>query len=187
MLSLAGCAGYTLVKGGEKASIGSDLTVVPPHDWNRRSTAQAEFWTLDGVGLQEIVFVKGAADGEVLYPFPGTQNADSDNKGLPVFHKGMNAIEISELVQATMARESDQKLKVIDLQPASFASHRGLSFRFTFVTKDGLDMEGLAIGAVINDKLYMAIYRGTKLYYYDRGLADFEQMLKSVRIDGAES
>lgn len=187
LLVLSGCVGFTLVKGGEKTSVGSDLTVIPPHDWNRMSTSRAELWTLDGFGLEQIIFVTGATDGDFLYPFPGAQSADSDNKGLPVFRKNMNAIEITELVQATMARENDQHVKVTNLHPATFAAHRGLAFRFTYETKNGLAMEGTATGAVIHDKLYMAIYRGAKLYYYERGFPDFRKMLKTVRIDSTAS
>ncbi|MCZ6610436.1 MAG: hypothetical protein O7A66_10580, partial [Alphaproteobacteria bacterium] len=62
-LLLTGCVGYTLVKGGQKLELGQGLSVKPPRDWNRRTEGKHEIWTLDGPGLQYILFVKGIEDG----------------------------------------------------------------------------------------------------------------------------
>ena len=62
---LAGCAGYSLVKGGERVSIGA-MSIEAPHDWNHwRGTDGTEFWTLDGPVLQHILFVEGVGNDEV--------------------------------------------------------------------------------------------------------------------------
>lgn len=179
---LAGCAGYSLVKGGERVSIGSAMSVEAPRDWNHwRGAGGTEFWTLDGPALQHILFVEGVSNDEV--PWATQQNEEE----APKFRKGMSAIEISELIQATMANEELQNIRIADLKPATFGGHPGFSFTMTMTSKKGLDMKGIARGAVIKDKLYMTIYRGTALHFFDRALADYEKIAGSLRIDAGES
>ncbi|MQA66796.1 MAG: hypothetical protein GEU76_13005 [Alphaproteobacteria bacterium] len=178
---MTGCAGYSLVKGGEHVSIGS-MSVQAPGDWNHwRGGDGTEFWTLDGPALQHILFVKGVGDDEAPWPTRG------DRETVPKFRKGMSAIEISELVQATLANEELQNVRIVDLKPDTFGGHPGFSFTMTMTSKKGLDMKGLAHGAVIKDKLYMTIYRGAALHFFDRGLADYEMIAASLRIDAGEN
>jgi hypothetical protein len=99
----------------------------------------------------------------------------------------MSAIEIRELVQATMAVEAFQNVRITDLKPATFGGHPGFTFAMTMTSKQGLDMKGLARGAVIKDKLYMTVYRGAALHFFDRGFADYEKISASLRITGGES
>jgi hypothetical protein len=176
-----GCAGYSLVKGGEHVSIGS-MSVQAPGDWNHwRGGGGTEFWTLDGPALQHILFVKGVGDDEAPWPTRG------DRETVPKFRKGMSAIEIRELVQATMAVEAFQNVRITDLKPATFGGHPGFTFAMTMTSKQGLDMKGLARGAVIKDKLYMTVYRGAALHFFDRGFADYEKISASLRFTGGES
>jgi hypothetical protein len=94
----------------------------------------------------------------------------------------MTAIEVRELVQATMALEQYQKIQIADLKPARFAGHQGFTFHFTGTTSKGLDMRGRAVGTIVKGRLYMLLYRGARLYYFDRGLEDFEKIVTSTRI-----
>jgi hypothetical protein len=178
---LTGCAGYSLVKGGERVSIGSAMSVQAPRDWNHwRSPDGTEFWTLDGPALQHILFLKGIGNDEV--PWATKRNPDD----VPKFRKGMSAIEISELIQATLANEEFQNVRIADLKPDTFGGHAGFSFAMTMTSKKGLDMKGIARGAVVKNKLYMTIYRGTALHFFDRGLEDYEKISASLRMDAGE-
>jgi hypothetical protein len=178
---MTGCAGYSLVKGGERVSIGS-MSIEAPRDWNHwRGAGGTEFWTLDGPVLQHILFVQGIGNDEV----PWSTGGDPD--GVPKFRKGMSAIEISELIQATMANEEFQNTRITDLKPATFGGHPGFSFAMTMTSKKGLDMKGIALGAVVEDKLYMTVYRGAALHFFDRGFADYEKISASLRIGEGES
>lgn len=185
LLALTGCAGFSVVKGGQRQAVGAGLSVVPPNDWNRFTSPGQELWTLDGPALQHILFVKGAKDGEVIWPVPAGERAKAEKKDFPVFRKGMNAIEISELFQATMAHEKFKNLKMDAVRPQTVGEKSGFTFQFTCQSESGLQVEGIAAGTVIEDRLYMVIYRGAKLHYFDRGLADFRKMLETLQIDGA--
>lgn len=176
MTLLSGCIGYTLVKGGERTSLSPSMSVVPPQDWNRMSEDKVDYWTLDGAVLQRIIFVKGAEDGDMLW------RAGADKEKAPRFRKGMNALEVAELVQATMANQKLQNIKFAELKPAPFAGHQGFAFDFTATLQKGLDIKGTARGAVVKDRLYLALYRGAALHFYDRSRGDFDKILTSLKI-----
>ncbi len=185
IVTLSGCAGVSLVKGGERTDVGSGLSLVPPRDWNRFTSPNWEFWTLDGPHLQQVLFVRGARDGQPIYRVPGAETATSEGEKFPTYRRGMNEIEVIELLQATMAREDLERLTLTEQRPETFAGHRGFHVAFEFVTKHGLEMRGQAVGAVVSDRLYMAVYRGAKLHYFDRGIGDFTRMLETARIDAS--
>lgn len=175
---LSGCVGYTLVKGGERTSIGSSVTVVAPRDWNRRTQDNVDYWTLDGAVLQQLIFVKGVGDDDVLWHTGG------DPTKTPKFRKSMNAVEITELIHATMALEKLQNIKFAEVKPSPLGGHPGFSFDFTATTEKGLDLKGTGRAAVIDGKLYMAVYRGAALHFFDRARADYDKIITSIKIGG---
>jgi hypothetical protein len=176
IMLIPGCVGFSLVKKGERVSVGGDMSVEAPRDWNRFTSPKLDYWTLDGPNLQHVLFVPGVEDGKV--PWQTAQ----DSEKAPQFRKNMTAIEVRELVQATMALEQYQKIQIADLKPARFAGHQGFTFHFTGTTSKGLDMRGRAVGTIVKGRLYMLLYRGARLYYFDRGLEDFEKIVTSTRI-----
>ena len=179
-LALTGCASYTLVKGGQKLELSQGLSVKPPRDWNRATEGKHEIWTLDGPHLQYILFVKGIEDGERI--FPGSSRGLGAKDTFPKFRKGMSSLEVGELFEASLARRKAQKIAIAGFAPARFAAKDGFRFTFSYVTQGGLKMRGIAAGALLGDKLYMLIYRGTDLFFFDRDKADFEKILASLRL-----
>jgi hypothetical protein len=177
---LTGCVGFTLAKGGEKLDLGDGIAVRPAQDWNRLTVSKFEYWTLDGLDLQNILFIKGAADGERIAPSSLAQHRDPEEEAFPKFRKGMSFLEVRELFEATLAREKAQKVVITDVAPAKFGGQDGFRFDFTFQNVHGLDHLGTATGTIFKDRLYMAVYRGTKLHFYDRHKRDFDQILGSL-------
>lgn len=184
VLSLAvlagGCAGFTLAEGGKRVEIGDELSVRPGMDWNRiELRGKYEYWTLDGLGLQNILFVKGVEDGEsIIYR---RRTGDGEKNAFPVYRKGMTLIEIRELLESTWARRGYHRLRVTRFGPSPFGDRPGFEIAFTFDTKDGLEMRGLAAGAIVEDRLYMAIYSGTRIHFFDRGEKGFREIVRSFR------
>jgi hypothetical protein len=183
---LGGCAGFTLVKGGEATDLGDGVSVQTPRDWNRLAINKYERWTLDGLRLQNILFVKGIEDGEAMVPRRGTTE-DKEKDTFPKFRKGMTLLEIRELIETTWARQENHRFQVTNFGPAKFGGKDGFEIKFTFDTKDGLEMRGWGAGAVVGDKLYMAIYSGTKIHFYERTAKDFEAILKSFQFPATQS
>lgn len=186
LLPLGGCAGFTLAKGGEPLDMGDGISVQPPRDWNRMAVGKYEYWTLDGLRLQNILFVKGVEDGESIVFRRGVPD-DEEKDTFPKYRKGMTLLEIRELFETTWARRQFHRTQVTEFGPAKFGGKAGFEISFTFDTKDGLEMRGHAAGAVFDDKLYMAIYSGTKIHFYERGEDDFKKILSSYRFPAAPS
>ena len=182
LILLTGCVSYTLVKSGQKLDLGEGITVQPAQDWNRLTIGKFEYWTLDGLWLQNILFIKGVEDGEAIVPLSVRGRSEPENKTFPVFRKGMTFLDVRELFEATLARQKAQNVSISDFAPSSFAGRVGFRFAFTYETADGLQMLGTASGTILKDKFYMVVYRGTKLHFFDRGKRDFDHILASFNI-----
>lgn len=184
-LTVGGCNTYTLAPAGKPITVASTLNATPEIDWSRYQKGNVETWTVDGPLLEDLSFFSGIEDGSPLAPnsyWWGRQTTTQSEGKPPAFRKGMGSIEIAELVRDTYNRKGFQHFTIANIQPDRFAGQEGVRFDFTFVTKDGLDKEGLAVGAVIDDKLHIAIYTGAKEYYYAKYKDAVEQMLSSLTL-----
>jgi hypothetical protein len=179
VLALSACAGFKLVKGGQRQDLGAGLSVEPGRDWNRVVVEKYEYWTLDGIQLQNIVFVKGANDGESIV-YRGRAAGDETDT-FPKYRKGMTLIEIRELIETTWARRGYHRFRVTEFGTAPFGDKAGFQIAFAFDTRDGLEMQGQAVGAIVAARLYLAIYTGTRIHFYARGERDFGRIVKSLR------
>ena len=91
-VTLAGCANYSLVEQN-RAEIDTLYTVEPQIVWSEMTSGNTRIWTVDGAALQELSFITGIEDGEAPFVVEGRD----ENKN-PKFRKGMNFLEIKDLV-----------------------------------------------------------------------------------------
>lgn len=185
-LLISGCAGYTLVEP-HRTTIGEAYSVVPQIAWNQGKGLNsfwtmggwkghnAVLWTMDGQSLQELWFVIAVEDGEPL----GEAPTDTQN---PIFQRNMNAIEIHELVSDTLGNRGAQKIETEYLKPFSFGDHQGFRFELSFLTANGLEKQALVVGSVIEDKLYLIVYSGTRAYYFPKYRTEVENLISSIKI-----
>lgn len=173
-LLLAGCATYSLVEP-KRTPIGDRYTVEPQIPWSAAKSGKYEIWTVDGRLLQQLQFVNGLEDGEPM--FKG--NAQYKKQ---VFRKNMPASDIMELVVDGLSSDGAQKLATRNLKPAPFGGQPGFRFEANFVTKDGLEYEGLVVGAIIKDKLYLIKYTGTRAHYHPKHKEHVERLIESIRM-----
>ena len=184
-LTASGCNTYTLAPAGKPITVASTLSATPAIDWSRYQKDNVETWTVDGPLLEDLSFFSDIEDGFPLAPknyWWGQQTTTQSEGKPPAFHKDMGSIEIAELVRNTYSREGYQHFTITNIEPSRFADKEGVRFDFSFITKDGLDKEGLAVGAVIDGKLHIAIYTGAKEYYYAKYKDAVEQMLSSLTL-----
>jgi hypothetical protein len=199
-LLVSGCtaAGYTPVAPGRHVVL-DNLSVEPGTAWTQvqvtvddivwastiytsgdvgltRSTKNAEVWTIDVPSLESVVFFVGVADGQALIePAEGRQK-------LPPFHSNMAPNDVMELVRATLTQAAAAIVSEgRNLRPAKVADIDGFRFDLDYTLKDEVDRNLTAIGVVRDGRLYLILYQGTKIYYYDKHLADFERLAESVR------
>jgi len=174
---LAGCARYTLVDRGPHTVAGL-YTVDPQIRWSASTNGKVEMWTVDGSGLESIQFLNGLADGEVLIQAAAAANSPKRM----TFRKTMTPSELAELLADALTSAGAQHVTVTNLGPHQFGSAPGFRCELAFTNKGGLAKQGLAAGAIINDRLYVVLYTGAKLHYYEAYRADVEKMIQSIRM-----
>ncbi len=175
-LLFSGCSYYKLIEGQRVPIAG--YTVEPQTTWAARSSGKSETWTIDGVPLQRIRFIKGLADGQTMIEDIPTQ---MDKEKMPKFKRGMTPFEIMELVVDSV-NAGGSKAEGRDLRPVTFGSAQGFRFDFDYVLPNGLEEQGLAVGAVLKDELHLILYSGVRGYYYSKEKEHVGRMIQSIRM-----
>lgn len=187
LLALAGCAPYTLVSP-ERQTVAGVISVAPGVRWNRLAVTDfagsVEVWTLDGPVLNTLVFFTGVADGEPLFTRRTPAGAPAAEKPA-VFRATMNAVEVQELLEATVARYFQTTIaEGRNLKPVSIANGQGFRFETRLVGKDEVERDGVFVGTIRRGKLYGAWFQGAKLHYFARYLPEFDRMVESAQLVG---
>lgn len=171
---LAGCARYTLVEPRPR-TIADLYTVEPQTRWSALTDGKWEVWTVDGAGLEAIQFLTGLDDGEPLF-----RAADAQKR--MKFRKTMSPSELAELLVDGLTSIGVQSITVTNLRPQKFGSADGFRCELAFVTKNGLEKQGMAVGGTVNGRLYLVLYTGTKLHYYQAHRDNAERIMQSIRM-----
>jgi hypothetical protein len=138
---------------------------------------------MDGQRLNLLLFVGGTGDGELIFARKAGPGASAKPESPPVFRKSMNALEIAELFQATMARAFDTTLaEVSDVGTAQFLGQPGFRFDTRFTGRDEVEHEGTVVGTVRDGRLYAIWFEGARMHYYKRFLPEFEKIVASARV-----
>jgi len=172
---LAGCATSGDVKP-HRIEIGGAYSIDPQIKWSRFRQRTIEIWSIDGPALEALYFVKGVGNGEPL-----VVNAKEPKKW-PVFSQRMTPNEIMELLVDTLANSGYAQLQAQELRPEKFGRLSGFRFELTFLFPDGLEGQGLAIGAIIKQRLQLIVYLGTREYYYSKHIGDVEKIIQSIEV-----
>ncbi|MFQ5785981.1 MAG: hypothetical protein ACE5H8_14325 [Alphaproteobacteria bacterium] len=175
VLWLAACAQYSLVEPG-KRKIGEAFTVEPAIAWSASAEGKLETWTVDGPALEAIHFVKALADGDPLLG-PGRPEEKR-----PVFRKDMSESEVMEFLIDSIAASGIARVEASGLRPISFGAVPGFRFEFSYLSAEGLEMDGMAAGAIVDGKLYVIIYSGAHAYYYPKYMPEVERLIDSIEM-----
>jgi hypothetical protein len=96
----------------------------------------------------------------------------------------MSSGDVMELVIDWLGADVGfQQLEARSLRPRCFGPADGFGFDFSYVDRNGLDGQGLAAGTVLDGRLYVIVYSGTRAHYFPRHREAVERMIDSVRID----
>lgn len=177
LLLLAACSNFTLAPADKPQKV-AFYTVTPDATWNRASptAGNQEIWTIDGPLLESLQFFSGIKDGKPLLP-----PAAGAKKKHPVFRKAMTASEVQELTVDTMAQTGFADVRSTSLVPASFGELQGFRFAMDMTTGEGLDFQGLALGTVKDDRLYLIVYTGASQHYFAAHEEKVERIFASIR------
>lgn len=181
-----GSGGYWLMKVKEHDVGNGDMYVTPPREWNRMSgqfianIRVVEDWTLNGPYLDTLSFVSGLKDGKAF-----VWQQKRDTRQVPKFEAGMTAPEIVALIESFYrTRAGTVDYRELELKPREFMGYPGFQYDFEHLDGDELWRKGRAVGAVIDDRLYLILLDAARSHYFDEALPDFEYIVESARLKG---
>jgi hypothetical protein len=188
LLLLSGCAPFVLV-APERQTVGGVISVQPGMKWNKMAMSNfrgnVEVWTLDGPGLNTLLFFTGVSDGEPLFTRAAGSAQAAQQEKPAVFRATMNPVEVQELLEATMARYFQTTIaEGRNLKSVPIANGQGFRFETRLLGRDEVERDGVFVGTIRNGKLYGAWFQGAKLHYFKRYLPEFDRLVASAQLVG---
>ena len=198
LLFIGGCTHYTAVPA-ERRAIGDLYSVKTNVAWSQADEGGIQVWTIDGPLLEALRFVT-LNDGDTLF-----LSSDKEAR-LPRFRAHMTPNEVVEFFVASLKSVSGgvdthqlakgmvhpagiragsinaATIDVNKLRPADFGRLPGFRFDFSFLSKEGLERQGIALGSIHEGKLLLMVYSGTREYYFDKHKQDVEAIFSSVEL-----
>jgi hypothetical protein len=176
---LTACAVWKAVPESRLA-MGDLYTVQTGNPWNARREGSRVYWTIDGEGLQEVIFFNGIRDGEALFA-EGWFTSQTEREKRHRFGAGMDYFALSELVTNSWSGANWQAVEARGLRPAPFGPYEGFRLDLSMRSPAGLDYQGLAAGTVQKGRLYLVVYTAARIHSYQTHLPDVEELLQSIR------
>jgi hypothetical protein len=162
------------------------MSVVPPRPWNRHRALlfedipAVEDWTLNGPLLDGITFITGLKSGHYMI----RQRRTADQQ-VPKFRAEMTPPEIAAMLESLYrVRGGAVDFRTLSLQPRQFLGANGFQLDYEHLDDDELWRKGRAVGAVINDQLYLILYDAARSHYYEAALPDYEAIVASAQLRG---
>jgi len=178
-----GYSSYALVRVRQVNVGDGSLTVTPPRPYNRHraflwsDVRDVEDWTLNGPYLDGISFVSGLNSGHYLI----RQRKTADQQ-VPKFRAEMTPPDIAAMLESLYrVRGGAVDFHTVSLKPRPFLGANGFQLDYEHLDDDELWRRGRAVGAVIDNKLYLIMLDAAKSHYYDSTLPDFEAIVASAR------
>lgn len=160
------------------------MTVVPPRPWNRHRAMlfedipAVEDWTLNGPLLDGITFITGLKSGHYMI----RQRRTADQQ-VPKFRVETTPPEIAAMIESLYrVRGGAVDFRTLSLKPRQFLGANGFQLDYEHLDDDELWRKGRAVGAVIDDQLYLILYDAARSHYYDAALPDFEAIVTSAQL-----
>jgi hypothetical protein len=175
LVLLSACATWEKMAGDNAAIKIKDIySLTAPQGWVRAPYMAGDvFLSRDGPTLNRI-----------------TANLQEHDKELPYTKRktrtDMLPQDFAELLIAEMrAAETTANMEVLSNKPALIDSRPAVRLLVRWKNERGLPLERLIYGALIPKGRLLLIYEAPGLVYFPKGLADFEAMIKTVRLSGS--
>lgn len=198
LIGIGGCTHYTAVPA-ERRAIADLYSVKSSVAWSQADEGGIQVWTIDGPLLEALRFVT-LSDGDTLF-----RTSDKEAK-VPRFRNHMTPNEVVEFFVASLKSVSGgvdthqlakgmvhpagiragsinaATIDVKNLRPADFGRLPGFRFDFSFLSKEGLERQGIAFGSIHEGKLLLMVYTGTREYYFEKHRQEVETIFSSVQL-----
>ena len=166
---ISGCASVA-----QERSLGNlpvnDFLVTVPEGWWKPKHINKYLLTKDGAFLQYVLIQQRPID----LPYSHTKKK---------LDKGMLPQEASGIIIDEIA--SDRRLlnfNVIENAPAMIDGHDGFKILFTYKDKKGSAFKTLYYGFISGDSFFNLRYNAAMRHYFEKDIADFEQILSSFKV-----
>jgi hypothetical protein len=174
LVLLSACATWEKMTGDNAAiSIKNVYSFTAPKEWVRAPYADGDVvLSRDGPTLNRI-----------------TANLQDHDKDLPNTKRKTRADmlpqDFAELLIAEMrAADTTANVEVLSNKPALIDSRPAVRLLVRWKNERGLPLERLIYGILTPKGRLLLIYEAPGLVYFPKGLADFEAMIKTVRLSG---
>ena len=182
---LGGFNYFSLVRPRAQTVAGGRMVVTPGIPWNRMPRGRydiprEENWTLNGPALDGISFIAGVENNKRIV----VQWRKEDRK-VPDFRADMTPQEIADMIESYyMIRGGSVEFNTTGLRPRTFMGQPGFQLDYTHLGGDELRRQGRAVGAVINQRLYLILFDAAQMHYFPAGIQEFERIVESARLRG---
>lgn len=183
-LFAAGCVRFTMIEPRNQL-IADTYLVDSQITWSSIEEGKVEIWTVDGPTLQAVRFAKGFEDGDTLFEpkiLDLPKYEPEPKQELPKFQRNMRAHGVMDFVVDSLSSIGMEQIQTKNLRPVNFGTVPGYRFEITFLTEEGLEMEGLVAGAMVDERLHLIIYYGARQYYFAKHVAHVEKIIESIRM-----
>lgn len=174
---------HKLIEPGLREGVaGGVFSVSVPTTMNRLQQKEGKFqeiWTVDGDGLNKIIFFGGVPDGEALL-----RQRDKKNNPLPRFNSKMLLAEIPAYLETSYrSYYGSPKVNIGEMSPVQFLNQKGIRFDYKYMSvEDEVVRSGMGYATVKEQKLYMIIFEAPEIFFYGRDIGVFEKIASSLRL-----
>ena len=174
-------AEWMLVEPGKPVTIGkTTMRVTPSGSWNRPRRSEAgiaENWTRDGIILNDLFIVAGMPEGWALFESP-----NEEERPMPTMPAQLDIVEIPEFYESSARLALNTSVFTItSTEPATMSGHPAIKFTFDYAFSDSpLKRRGVAMGTMVDGKLYLIAFDGPATYFFERDLAEVEAIMASA-------
>lgn len=148
----------------------SDFSVEIPAGWWKPQYVDKYFITKDGPFLQYVLIQQRPIDR----PFRNTKKK---------LRKRMLPLVSSRIIIDEIASDRNiTNFKVVENSPAIIDGHAGFKILFTYMDKKGSMFKTLYYGFVSDNTFFNLRYNAATRHYYDKDIADFQQILNSFKL-----
>lgn len=176
---LAACTSVQrLIPANTAATVGAGWSVQSNEPWMQFGLRGEEWWSKDGVFLNQLKFIGEVKPGEhVLKSRVANKNKDIS----PLYRAGMSTREIADLIQDGFKAAGFIDVKMLKLAPSRFRGAEGFRLELEMATSKGLLYRALIVGNSAAPVLRYAAYQAPAEYYYGRDLRSVEALLASLQ------
>jgi hypothetical protein len=146
------------------------FSVENPQGWWKPKHINKYLITKDGAFLQYVLIQQRPID----LPYNHTKK---------ILNKGMLPQEASGIIIDEIA--SDRRIfnfNVIENAPAIIDGHDGFKILFSYKDRKGSTFKTLYFGFISGDSFYNLRYNAAMRHYFEKDIADFEQILSSFKV-----